>query len=258
MVVNMSTYLQQLEAMDEDRRFATCKAMLDTMYAIAHQLGGLADNRPVIVKDYDEHKSPEDNSHPLGDRFVCLKLLENDNIVDLKLLSEYKYVLSGGNGDDYLATVINRYAFEELLLALQKIDAKLSNYDGYEKSIEEETVPNLAYYDTVSGIGMVNGNPVHLKGRNRRLFNALFLAAPHSVNKENLKGIVRYRHKDDPIKYAMNDAFSAVRKACKVDKSVIMQRGDTGKLNAKVFPLSFQLFQNTYGTTEIKPKKRPL
>jgi hypothetical protein len=98
---------------------------------------------------------------------------------------------------------------------------------------------------------------VNLKGRNRKLFNALFLSAPNSVDRALLIGIAKLGHKDDDSKQAMHDAFSAVRKACKVDSSVMSVHGDSCKLDAKVFPLSFQLFQNTYGKSKIRPKSPP-
>ncbi len=253
----MSTYLEQLEAMNEDKREAVCGALLDTMYAITHQLGGLADNHSVFVKDLDENSDPNNNDF-VWSRFMCLKwLAEGAIIIDLKHMEDFIYVAAGSNGHDYMVTIINRYAFEELLLTLQNIDARLTNYDGYDISIENETVPNLAYYDIDSGRGIVNGNVVNLKGRNKKLFNALFLATPTAIDRATVERIAKIGHKDDPIKYAVNDAFSAVRKACGgVDKTVITQVGGY-RLNAKVFPLSFQLFQNTYNNPQIRPKKPP-
>lgn len=243
--------------MDEDRRKAMSEALLDTMYAISHQLSGYADNRPVAVSDKDEYGNPNNKAFMM-DRLMCLKwLAEGAAIIELKYLDDFKYIPIDSNGDDYMVTIINRYAFEELHLALQKIDARQTNYDGYDKSIEDETVPNLAYYDTDSGRGLVNGNVVNLKGRSKRLFKALFLAAPNTIDRDTVERIAKFDHKDDPIKYAVNDAFSSLRKACGgVDKTVIAQVGGY-RLNAKVFPLSFQLFQNTYGNQQIRPKKQP-
>lgn len=253
----MSTYLEQLEAMNEDKREAVCRALLDTMYAITYQLGGLADNHPVFVRDFDEYNGPN-NTGFVWSRLMCLKwLAEGATIIDLKHMEDFTYVATGSNGHDYMVTIINRYVFEELLLTLQKIDARLTNYDGYDKSIENETAPNLAYYDIDSGCGIVNGNVVNLKGRNKKLFNALFLAAPTAIDRATVERIAKIGHKDDPIKYAVNDAFSAIRKACGgVDRTVITQVGGY-RLNAKVFPLSFQLFQNTYNNQQIRPKKPP-
>lgn len=253
----MSTYLEQLEAMNGDRLEAVCKALLDTMYAITYQLSGLADNHPVYVKDLDELNNPN-NTHFAWSRLMCLKwLAEGAAIIDLKHMEDFVYVAAGSDGHDYMVTIINRYAFEELLLTLQKIDARLTNYDGYDKSIEDETVPNLAYYDSETGRGIVNGHVVKLGGRNKKLFNALFLAAPNKIDRATVERIAKFGHKDDPLKYAVNDAFSAIRKACGgVDNTVITQIGGY-RLDARVFPLSFQLFQNTYSKQQIHPKKLP-
>jgi hypothetical protein len=253
----MNTYLEQLETMEEDKRKAVCKALLDTMYAITYQLGGLADNHPVFVKELDENSNPN-NTDFVWSRLMCLKWLdEGAKIIDLKHMEDFQYVAAESNGHDYMVTIINRYAFEELLLTLQKIDARLSDYHGYDVSIEDETVPNLAYYDLDSGRGIVNGHVVKLTGRNKKLFNALFLAAPNTIDRATVERIAKIGHKDDPIKYAVNDAFSAVRKACGgINNTVIIQVGGY-RLNAKVFPLSFQLFQNTYSKQQILPKKLP-
>lgn len=260
-IKKMSKYLEQLEAMSDDKRKETCKALLNTMYAITDQLAGLADNHPVVVSDMDEYSNPN-NKGFMMDRLMCLKwLAEGATIIELKYLDEFKYIPINSNGDDYMVTIINRYAFEELLLALQKIDARMNKYDGYDKTIDDETVPNLVYYDIDSGRGIVNGNVVNLKRRNgkrsKKLFDSLFLAAPNSIDRETVERIAKIDHKDDPLKYAVNDAFSTLRKACGgVDSTVIAQIGGY-RLNAKVFPLSFQLFQNTYGNKQIRPKKPP-
>ncbi len=253
----MTTYLKQLEAMNEDKRKAVCKALLDTMYAITYQLGGPADNHPVFVKELDEHNDPN-NSDFMWGRLMCLKwLAEGAAIIELKHMEDFEYTAAGSDGHDYMVTIINRYAFEELLLTLQKIDARLTNYDGYDESIEDEAVPNLAYYDLDSGRGIVNGHVVYLRGRNKRLFKALFLAAPNVIDRATMEVIAKIDHKNDAVKYAVNDAISALRKACGgVDNTVITQVGGY-RLNAKVFPLSFQLFQNTYGSQQIRPKKLP-
>lgn len=101
----------------------------------------------------------------------------------------------------------------------------------------------------------MNGHVVNLKGRNKRLFKALFLAAPNTIDRSTMEVIAKIDHKNDPTKYAINDAIGALRKACGgVDNTVITQV-DGYRLNAKVFPLSFQLFQNTYSNQQIRPKK---
>lgn len=251
----MSKYLEQLEAMSDDKRKETCKALLNTLYAITDQLAGLADNHPVVVSDMDEYNNPN-NKGFMMDRLMCLKwLAESATIIELKYLDEFKFIPINSNSDDYMVTIINRYAFEELLLALQKIDARLSNYDGYDKSIEDETVPNLAYYDLDSGRGIVNGHVVYLKGRNKKLFKALFLAAPHPIDRETVKRIALYKHSTDDAKIAVNDAFSSLRKACGGASNKMIAQVGGYRLDAKVYPLAFQLFQNTYKREQILPKK---
>src|SRR5690348_12319954 len=111
----MNTYLEQLEAMSASKREAMSKALLDTMYAIVHQLNGFADNRPVVVSDKDEYSNPN-NKRFIMDRLMCLKwLAEGAAIIELKYMDNYKYIPIDSNGDDYMVTIINRYAFEELL-----------------------------------------------------------------------------------------------------------------------------------------------
>jgi len=141
--------------------------------------------------------------------------------------------------------VTNRYKLELLFAEVKWLALKKE-----ERSIKPNT-DNLAYYDPNSGRGLVNGNPVYLRGRSKKLFNALFGSAPNPVPKELLKNIAMIDHKDNDLKYAMNDSFSALRKACKVDKSVIFLREDGGRLNAQVFPLAIQLFDNSFGAEEI-------
>ena len=148
--------------------------------------------------------------------------------------------------------VTNRYKLELLLAETKWLTDEVDQI--YENP--PPRIDNLVYYDVTSGRGLVNGNPVYLKGRNKKLFKALFLAAPDSVNKKSLEGIARHEHKSDPLKSAMNDSFSLLRKACKVDNTVIIQSINSGKLDAKVFPLSVQLFQDTFGTDKITPERK--
>src|ERR1700733_8749677 len=106
----MNTYLEQLEAMNEDKRGAVCKALLDTIYTIVKQLGGLADNHPVFLKDFDEYNDPN-NTNFMWSRLMCLKwLAEGAAIIDLKYMEDFKYVAAGSNGHDYMVTILNRYA----------------------------------------------------------------------------------------------------------------------------------------------------
>jgi hypothetical protein len=150
----------------------------------------------------------------------------------------------------FIITVINRYKLERLRSELQWLGNSEDNRS------EKPEVINLVYYDIKSGRGTVNGNKVYLKGRSKRLFRVLFNAAPNSVEKESLRGAVMYGHKYDPYKQAIQDAFRDLRKACKVDSTVITLGQVGGRLNAKAFPMSAQLFENTF-TTENIPEKKP-
>lgn len=147
-------------------------------------------------------------------------------------------------------TVINRYKLERLRSELKWLG------ESEDKRSDKPQVINLVYYDLKSGRGTVNGNKVYLKGRSKRLFRVLFNAAPNSVEKESLRGAVMYGHKYDPFKQAIQDAFRDLRKACKVDSTVITLGQTGGRLNAKAFPMSAQLFENTF-TTENIPEKKP-
>lgn len=172
----------------------------------------------------------------------------------LEILAKNKIVQYETNdkntGSSYSVFVINRYKLELLRAEMKWLADEI---DGiYENHVPQ--VDNLVYYDVKSGRGFVNGNKIYLKGRNKKLFNMLFATAPNPVDKKLLEGIARLGHKSDDLKYAMNDSFSLVRKACKVDKNVIFQRNDTGCLNAKVFPLSAQLFQG-FEKGKSHPKK---
>ncbi len=93
MTDDMNTYLEQLEAIDEDKRRAMCEALLDTMYAVTHQLAGLADNHPVFVKDSGKHNAGFD-----WGRLACLKWLEGAAIIELNDMDDFNYVAAGSDG----------------------------------------------------------------------------------------------------------------------------------------------------------------
>jgi hypothetical protein len=155
---------------------------------------------------------------------------------------------SWGSFKEISVFVTNRYKLELLYSELKWLG------EPKDKRSEAPHAENLVYYDVKSGRGMVNGNKVYLKGRNRKLFNVLFSTAPNTVDKKSLEGIARLGHKSDSLKYAMNDSFSLVRKACKVDNTVIVQQSDSAKLNAKTYPLSIQQIEYTFEVKKISPK----
>lgn len=168
---------------------------------------------------------------------VIIEALEKHNILLFRHVDKSPALL-------FEIFITNRYKLELLLAETKWLG------EAEDKRSEAPKIENLVYYDMKSGRGLVNGNPVYLRGRNKKVFKPLFELAPNPIDKQSLKGPVMTDHRDDNTKYAMNDAFSSLRKACKVDKTVIFLREDGGRLNAKVFPLSVQLFEEAFGVEE--------
>lgn len=163
-------------------------------------------------------------------------------------LAKHKIILFHHNNNSHVLLfeifVINRYKLELLLAETKWLG------EQEEKRSKAPKIDNLVYYDLKSGRGLVNGNTVYLRGRNKKVFKHLFETAPNAVNRDLLQGAAMISHRDDDKKYAINDAFSALRKACKVNKTVISIDSAGGRLNAKVFPLSVQLFEEAFGLEE--------
>ena len=232
-------YLKHLEELDEDKRRQTCATMFNAMFAIAEQLHGLDDNHRVTIKEIDD----DDPSPDWYGRLVCLKWLAEQ----IKAIDYIPVSIGSQEDDGYSVSVINRYVFEDAMRELSQLQAKLIDYEGYDKSIDDKITPNMVYYDTITGKGLVNGKWVNLTGRNKSLFKELFLAAPYSIPDSTFVKIAKsYGHDELGDKYARNDAISALRKACKkADNSVIVQIGGA-RLNALTFPLSAQLPATAY------------
>ncbi len=230
------------------------------MNLLYHQVGFVYDDKTRVKVHYTVQqilwrlRNYSDNGPiPMGGplRFIpAMDSKDGRKIMEiLEILAEHNILLFRHSDKSpallFEIFVTNRYKLE-LLLAETKWLGKPED-----KRSDDPKIDNLVYYDLKSGRGLVNGNPVFLRGRSKKVFKALFNAAPNTVDKPSLKGPVMTGHKYDDTKYAMNDAFSALRKACKVDKSVIFLREDGGRLNAKTFPLSVQLFEEAFGK-EIK------
>ena len=238
--------------MDKANRKETCEVLLDTMFAIVEQLGGVSDNHTVAVKATEDVNSVNGESFNVFGRLNTLMWLKDEvKAIEFRYEQDNAFVTVGSDGNGYLVSIINRYIFEDTHLALRKIYAKLTDYDGYDKSIDDRTTPYLVYYDTVTGKGLVNGGSVNLEGRNKRLFNELFRAAPKSLSRTALLKIARTgRYKEDGDMYVVSNAFNLLRKACKVKSEVIPLSNGTAKLNASVFPLTAQ-----FPRTLISPPK---
>lgn len=203
-----------------------------TTSQILLRLRGYTDNGPILI--FGPGRLPPEIDQEGDSEYkiflAVLDILATHNIINYKLKNPNYRGSRTDVSKEFSVIVTNRYKLERLRAELKWIGEPESNRSGAPQ------VDNLVYYNPLSGHGFVNGNKVRLKGRNRKLFKALSDTAPDPVLRKNLEGIARLGHKDDDLKYAMNDAFSALRKACKVNKSVIYLRDDGGRLDANVFP----------------------
>ncbi len=134
---------------------------------------------------------------------------------------------------EYVVTMINRYAFEKLYL-------KLSGIKDEEMS---KNLPNLVYYDSISGKGFINGNYVYFKKskpksklKAKEIFDLLFTYAPNSVPREKLRTTLRLGNNLHGESDRLSDAFGNLRKRCGVSEQVISLKG-SGYLKATVLPL---------------------
>lgn len=221
-----------------------------TIRTILRGLRGYTDNGPIGVNGPGRLRTGIDaEGDPDYETFInVLNTLANHKIILFTFPWPNYKGPNRGNFKEVSVFATNRYKLELLNAELKWLGER------EDKRSEAPHTENLVYYDVKSGRGLVNGNKVYLKGRNKKLFNALFATAPNSVDKKSLEGIARLGHKSDSLKYAMNDSFSLVRKACKVDNTVIVQQSDSAKLNAKVYPLTIQQIEYTFETKNISPK----
>ena len=162
-------------------------------------------------------------------RLGSIRLLTDNKIIHWNPEDE------GDRNADYVVTVVNRYEFEKLGLRAA----------GLSENEISKQLPNLVYYNPLTGMGFVNGSPIHLKPRSKRkakeLFDALFAAAPDSVPREKLAALLRINSdmKIDRTYVAqeMSLAFTNLRKRCHVNSNVI-ELNVNGVLNARVILLN--------------------
>jgi len=148
----------------------------------------------------------------------------------LEYLAQNKILQYTKNENSDSVSVINRYNLEVLSLLLN---------DEKDNIMQ---LPNLVYYQPSTGRGFVNGHPIKLKRLNKKLFDALFMAAPEPASRDNLRKVIRTgKARNTAGAYDISQAFSNLCKACKVNAKVITLR-DSGFLNAKVFKLEDSFF----------------
>jgi hypothetical protein len=212
--------IRKLFANLSDAEFSQESAIIlsDVISEIKSKLRGFDDFSPVQIP-YNPVISVAEDMMRLG----CIRLLTDNKIIHWNPEDE------GDGNADYAITVVNRYTFEKLSLRA----AGLS-----EKEIDKQ-LPNLVYYNPLTGMGFVNGNPIRLKPKSKRkakeLFDALFAAAPDSVPRKKLAALLRINSdtKIDRTYVAqeLSFAFTNLRKRCHVNSEVIELDVD-GKLNA--------------------------
>lgn len=142
----------------------------------------------------------------------------------------------------YAVVVVNRYVFERYIW-------KVYEATGYDKLARyaDHITPDVAVYSVKSGVGFINGNLINFRRKqnkaNKRLFDALYTAAPGSVDRKKLLKII----KQDDIRtrdtaYALSEAFTNLRKILLVNSKTIELR-DSGKLNALTFEPDINLIK---------------
>lgn len=195
---------------------------------------GLADKRlqrivaraalDVIMSRHDEDDTVQELSseqrHKLNDEFKeGLKFLQENEIVRF---SEADIL--------YRVVVLNRYRLDQLVGELMWLET-------YLEGVSSELPPprdDVALYERSTGNIMINGTRKTLKGINKKLFDALFIASPEYANRSALlKAIGSKNTGQASSKVALNEAFSNLRKACGVTSQTISLGRHGGRLNAR-------------------------
>lgn len=193
--------------------------------ATFYRMRDFGDNSTDIV----EGNPDEPNEYKVG-----LEILKKNKIITYKTLQQRKSELL------YQVTVINRYNLELLNreLSILKIHPQRLLV---ERAVPLPRVPNVTYYELSSGNIIINGKVNTLRGTNKKLFDALFIAHPERANRSELLKIVGVNRRDLSRKIALNEAFSNLRKACGVKARIISLNDEGGRLNGRAYPLSAQL-----------------
>ena len=200
---------------------------VDLIDKIHDQLHGYTDNGPVRIGLHGGIDSG------FG---AVLEMLQRHKIVP------YDYQHNEYDGSEsYNIAVINRYKFE--LLSAELIWLARPEQ---EKGPGDNTAPyedDLIYYDRDTGDILSNGTFKTLTGRNKKLFDALFIAAPEfAERKKLLKIALTGKYADEPPESVVSEAFTNLRKICGIKAHALeLSRHEGGRLNALVYPLSAQL-----------------
>jgi len=223
----------------EDHAFQ--EVMEDLIDRVLNQLQAYTDNGPILLDlPYDQY-------------FVfdqVLDLLQKHKIL-IYYVTRDEEPLSY-DPDKFTVAVINRYKFEMLnaeLIWLARPEE--------EKGPEDNTAPyvdDLVFYDTETGDMLFNGEFKTLKGRNKKLFDALYLAAPQPVDRKKLLRIARAgKYTDEPEGSVVSEAITNLRKVCGVKAHAIPSTPGGGRvLTADVYPLTLQFPRHSIGFEEYR------
>lgn len=134
----------------------------------------------------------------------------------------------------YRITVLNEYKLDRLIGELKWLET-------YVEGISGKTPPliiDMAFYERSTGNIIINGLSKTLKGTNKKLFDALFIASPELASRSALLRIIGEKRRESSTeKIALNEAFSNLRKACGVTSRTISLSQNGGKLNARAAKL---------------------
>lgn len=206
------------EVSDKDFSHAHADIMRDIVTEIHGKLRSYNDLSPIVIRFRPNTPVTEDIF-----RGACVRQLADNKIIywhpDEK---EDDYT-------DYVVTVVNRYRFEKLYLGLS----------GRTEVEVREMLPSLVYYNALTGVGFVNGNPIRLKPKSthktKEIFDLLFAAAPNPVSREKIVATLRLGQNVNGVSDELNEAFKAIRRACGVNADIICLDG-SGVLNAVAIP----------------------
>lgn len=217
-MIDVSALLPDMSKADFSNAHA--EIMHDVVTEIHNKLRSYSDFSPLVVQYKPNVSVAEDIM-----RIACVRQLADDQIIYWnpdETHDEYT---------DYVITVVNRYKFEKLYLKLT----------GATKKAVSEQLPNLVYYNPVTGKGFVNGNPICLKPskpkskvKAKEIFDLLFAHAPNPVPRERLTATLRLGKNAPDESDRLSEAFSNLRSRCGVTSKVISLK--SGALNAAAMP----------------------
>jgi hypothetical protein len=159
------------------------------------------------------------------------QILNNDFKQGLMFLQENSIIKFSEETYLYRVTVLNEYRLNQLV-------GELGWLETYLDGVSAKTPPpneDMAFYERSSGNIIINGTSKTLKGTNKKLFDALFIASPEHASRSVLLRIIGEKRRESSTeKIALNEAFSNLRKACGVTSRTISLGQNGGKLNARV------------------------